>query len=379
MKRRTFLSTAAGMTLAGCGGNPKSEEPAVVTMPREDWGKGPEGRKVERFTLKNSKGMEASILTYGGIVQTLKTPDRNGNFADVALGFNSLDEYMKPNPYFGAIVGRYGNRIGKGRFKLNGKEYKLATNNGENHLHGGVNGFNKRVWDGTEGAGKNVLELSYTSKDGEEGYPGALSVRVTYTLTEDNELKIDYSATTDKDTVVNLTNHSYFNLKGAGEGDILDHEVQINADKFTPVDKGLIPTGELKPVEGTPFDFRTPTKIGARVNEKDPQLGYGGGYDHNFVLNGAQGILSLAARVMEPSLGRVMEVHTTEPGLQFYIGNFLDGTLTGKDNKVYRKRYGFCMETQHFPDSPNKPQFPSVALRPDGTYRSTTVYRFSAK
>jgi aldose 1-epimerase len=348
-------------------------------MTKEEWGKGPDGQSVERYTLKNAKGTEASIITYGGIVQALKTADRAGQFTDIVLGFDSLEGYLKGHPYFGALIGRYGNRIAKGRFKLNGVEYKLATNNGANALHGGLRGFDKRVWRAREVEGNaQALELTYVSKDGEEGYPGTLTARVVYTLTDNNELKLEYTATTEKDTVVNLTNHSYFNLKGAGQGDILDHKVTINADRFTPVDEGLIPTGELKPVAGTPFDFRTPAAIGSRISAPDEQLKLGRGYDHNFVLNGAQGALSFAARVMEETTGRVMEVHTTEPGLQFYTGNFLDGTITGKNGVVYKHRYGFCMETQHFPDSPNKPQFPSTVLKPDGTYRSTTVYRFSA-
>jgi aldose 1-epimerase len=284
-------------------------------------------------------------------------------------------------PYFGAVVGRYGNRIAKGKFKLNGVEYTLAVNNGENALHGGLKGFDKQVWtarDASDG-GVPAIEMTYVSKDKEEGYPGNLTVKVLYTLTENNELKLDYTANTDKDTVLNVTNHSYFNLAGQGEGTILDHVLMLNADKFTPVDAGLIPTGELKPVAGTPFDFRQPTRIGDRIDAKDEQIVRGKGYDHNFVLNGPQGQLQLAARVSEPKSGRVMEVHTTEPGVQFYTGNFLDGSNTGKGGKVYNHRYGFCLETQHFPDSPNKPQFPSVVLKPEGTYRSTTIFRFSAQ
>jgi aldose 1-epimerase len=302
-------------------------------------------------------------------------PDRSGDMGDVVAGFDNLDGYLKPPPYFGAIIGRYGNRIGKGRFSLDGVEYTLAKNDGENHLHGGIRGFDKRVWSVTTSSPQS-LELQYLSKDGEEGYPGNLSAIVAYTLTDANELKIDYSATTDKDTVVNLTNHSYFNLAGAG--DILGHEVVINADRFTPVDKGLIPTGELRSVAGTPFDFRTPKTIGQRIEQKDEQLLLGHGYDHNWVLNRSGSGLAMAARVTDFKSGRVMEVLTTEPGLQFYTGNFLDGTLQGK-GKVYARRSAFCMETQHFPDSPNKPNFPSTILKPGEKYQTTTVYRFSAQ
>jgi aldose 1-epimerase len=324
--------------------------------------------------------MEAKITNYGGIVVSLKVPDRKGNLEDVVLGFDSLDGYLKGHPYFGAIIGRYGNRIGKARFTLNGVEYKLAVNNGENSLHGGTRGFDKAVWSAKEvkindGVG---LELSYLSKDGEEGYPGNLSVRAVYALTNKNELKVDYFATTDKDTVLNLTNHSYFNLAGQGNGDILNHQVMIKADRFTPVDSGLIPTGELRGVKGTPFDFTQLTAIGARVNQDDEQLKLGRGYDHNWVLNGNMGTLRQAVMVTEPTTGRVMEVWTTEPGVQFYIGNFLDGSLTGKGGKVYKHRYGLCFETQHFPDSPNKPGFPSSVLKKGARYQSSTIYKFSA-
>ena len=342
---------------------------------QKEFGKTSTGEKVELYTLKNSKGVEAAITNFGGILVSLKVPDRNGKLGDVVLGFDSLDDYLKGHPYFGAIIGRYGNRIGKAKFRLGGVEYPLARNNGENHLHGGLRGFDKVVWKART-AGQR-LELSYLSKDGEEGYPGNLAVTVSYTLTDNNELRMDYGATTDKDTVVNLTNHSYFNLAGQGEGNILGHNVTINADRFTPVDKGLIPTGELRNVEGTPFDFRKPHTIGERVDAQDEQLTLGNGYDHNFVLNGPAGKIRLAARVTEPRSGRVMEVHTTEPGVQFYIGNFLDGTIKGKGGKMYQRRYGFCLETQHFPDSPNKPNFPSVVLKPGSRYSSTTIFKFS--
>jgi len=339
-----------------------------------------DGEPVELYTLTNYKGMEARIMTYGGTVISLKVPDRNGKIGDIVLGYETLDGYLKNNPFFGSIVGRYGNRIGKASFTLNGKQYSLQKNNGENTLHGGVKGFDKVVWKAKEvntvnGSG---LSLTYLSKDGEEGFPGNLSVTVVYTLTNNNELKIDYSATTDKTTVVNLTHHSYFNL--AGEGDILKHELMINAGKFTPVDSGLIPTGELRPVKGTPMDFIKPAVIGARIDQQDEQLSFGKGYDHNWVLNATKaGGLAFAARVYEPTSGRVMEVFTTEPGIQFYSGNFLDGSITGKGGQVYKHRSGLCLETQHFPDSPNKPAFPSTVLRPGQRYRTTTVHRFSTK
>jgi aldose 1-epimerase len=350
---------------------------AKTKVTRQAFGRTEDGTSVDLYVLSNGKGVEASIATYGGVVVSLKTPDRAGKPADVALGFDSLDGYLKGRAFFGSIVGRYGNRIAKGRFTLNGVEYTLAKNNGENHLHGGLKGFDQAVWKAREVA--DGVEMSYLSKDGEEGYPGNLSVKVTYTLNEKNEFAIDYSATTDKDTVVNLTNHSYFNLAGPGAGDILQHEMTLFADRFTPVDDGLIPTGELRSVKGTPFDFTKPVAIGARINQDDEQLKFGLGYDHNFVLNGGGGKLAKAAEVYEATSGRVLEVSTTEPGVQFYTGNFLDGTLTGKGGKVYQKRYGFCLETQHFPDSPNRPSFPTVVLKPGGKYQSKTVWRFSSR
>jgi len=349
---------------------------AKTKVTRQAFGRTEDGTSVDLYVLSNGKGVEVSIATYGGVVVSLKTPDRAGKQADIVLGFDSLDGYLKGHPFFGSIVGRYGNRIAKGRFTLNGVEYTLAKNNGENHLHGGLKGFDKAVWKAREVA--DGVEMSYLSKDGEEGYPGNLSVKVTYTLNEKNEFAIDYSATTDKDTVVNLTNHSYFNLAGQGAGDILQHEMTLFADRFTPVDDGLIPTGELRSVKGTPFDFTKPVAIGARINQDDEQLKFGLGYDHNFVLNGG-GKLAKAAEVYEATSGRVLEVSTTEPGVQFYTGNFLDGTLTGKGGKVYQKRYGFCLETQHFPDSPNRPSFPSVVLKPGEKYQSRTVWRFSSR
>jgi aldose 1-epimerase len=335
----------------------------------------PDGTGVQIFTLTNAHGLEARIITYGGAVASLKTPDRAGAMGDIVQGFDSIAGYLSPEPYFGALIGRYGNRIGHAKFSLNGKDYTLPKNDGENTLHGGERGFDKRVWTGRE-LPDGGLELTYLSKDGEEGFPGNLKATVAYHLTDADELKIEYSATTDKDTVVNLTNHSYFNLKGAGQGDILGHLMMLSADKFTPVDAGLIPTGELRAVAGTPFDFRKPTAIGARIEQGDEQLKLGKGYDHNWVLNRTGSGLSLAARVDEPTTGRVMEVRTTEPAIQFYTGNFLDGTLKGKGGKVYGLRAAFCLETQHYPDSPNKPKFPSTVLKPGQTYHTTTVYKF---
>ena len=346
---------------------------------KEGFGKTPDGQDADIYTLTNSGGSEVKITNYGGIVTSLRVPDRNGKLDDIVLGFDNLDAYLKGHPYFGAIIGRYGNRIAKGRFTLHGVEYKLAVNNGENHLHGGIKGFDKVVWNAKPRKVANgaALELTYLNKDGEEGYPGNLSVKVVYTLTNANELKIDYSATTDKDTVVNLTHHSYFNLAGQGNGDILNHRLFVNAARFTPTDAGSIPTGELRSVRGTPFDFTRATTIGARINQDYEQLRLGKGYDHNFVLNGKIGTLRRVARVSESTSGRAMEVWTTEPGMQLYSGNFLDGTLAGKDGKVYQQRYGFCLETQHYPDSPNKPKFPTTVLRKGDRYHTITIYKFS--
>ena len=338
-------------------------------------------QKIDSFTLKNRRGMEVKIINFGGTVTSIKVPDRSGKFADVVLGFNNLDDYLKPHPSFGTAVGRFANRIAKGRFALNGVEYKLAINNGENHLHGGIKGFDDVFWTAEEVntlAGPGV-RLTYLSKDGEEGYPGNLQVTMTYTLTHRNELRIDYVATTDKDTVINLTHHSYFNLAGEGNGDILNHRLKLNAASFTPTDAGSIPTGELRRVRGTPFDFLTPHRIGERINQDDEQLKFGNGYDHNFVINGRMGSLRQAAVVTDPSSGRVMEVWTTEPGIQLYTGNFLDGTLVGKSGKAYQRRSGFCLETQHYPDSPNKPNFPTTTLKKGATFKSTTIYRFTAR
>jgi aldose 1-epimerase len=352
-----------------------------MSIQKDAFGVMPDGQKVKLYTLTNDNGMEVRIINYGAIVTVLKVPDRDGHIDDVALGYETLDEYLKDTPYFGAIVGRYGNRIDKGKFTIDGTEYTLAANDGENHLHGGNKGFDKVVWDAKKVKRSDAVgvKLSYLSKDMEEGYPGNLDCTVTYYLTEDNELEIDYTATTDKATPVNLTFHGYFNLAGQGNGDILDHKLMLNADYFTPVDEGLIPTGQLRPVKGTPMDFTTPTAIGKRINRETKQLKYGKGYDHNWVLNDWDQTLKLAASVYEPTCGRFMEVFTTEPGIQFYCGNFLDGSNVGKGGKVYEHRYGFCLETQHFPDSPNKPEFPSAILRPGDTYTQKTVYKFSTK
>jgi aldose 1-epimerase len=350
---------------------------AAPKITHADFGAMPDGATIRIYTLTNQKGVEARITNYGGKVVSLKTPDRNGASADIVLGFDSLAGYLaNPSPFFGTLVGRYANRIAHARFTLDGVEYKLEKNDGDNTLHSGTHALDKAVWTPRE-LPDGGLELTILSKDGDEGFPGNLKITVVYRLTDSNELKIDYSATTDKDTVLNLTNHSYFNLKGAGDGDILGHKITLNADRFTPVDSGLIPTGELRPVSGTPFDLRKATVIGAHIEDGDPQIKLGHGYDHNWVLNKKGNELTLAARVEDPSSGRVLEVLTTQPGVQFYTGNFLDGTIQGKSGKVYQRRYGFCLETQHFPDSPNQPKFPTTELKPGQTFRSTTVFKFS--
>ncbi len=356
-------------------------KPMKTGVSKSAFGKTADGQAVDIFTLTNIKGAEARIINYGGILVSLKMPDRSGKLEDIVLGYDSMDGYNKNSPYLGALIGRYANRIAKGKFKLNGHEYTLAVNNGENHLHGGLKGFDKVIWQATPLNGKNgpALKLTYVSKDGEEGYPGTLSVTVTYTLTNDTSLRIDYSATTDKTTIVNLTHHSYFNLAGAGSGDILQHEVTINASRFTPTDAGSIPTGELRSVKNTPMDFTKATAIGARINQDDEQLKLAKGYDHNWLLNRrAAAGLTLAATAYDPGSGRFMQMLTSEPGVQFYSGNYLDGS-TGKGGKSYTVRTGFCFEAQHYPDSPNKPSFPSVVLRPGAVYRQTTIYKFSAK
>jgi aldose 1-epimerase len=352
-------------------------QPSPSPVTRAPFGKMPDGTPVEVFTLKNAGGMEVRAINYGGIITALRVPDRAGKLDDVVLGFERLEDYLTKNdPFFGAIIGRYGNRIAKGQFSLAGQTYKLATNNGPNHLHGGNKGFDKVFWKAEPVPGRNALRFSRVSPDGDEGYPGALNVQVIYTLSGKNELTVEYIATTDKPTVVNLTQHTYFNLAGQASGDILGHQLMLNADRYTPVNATLIPTGELAPVAGTPFDFRTPTAIGGRIDQAHPQLKNGLGYDHNWVLNRSGSGLQLAARVTEPKSGRTLEVRTTEPGIQFYSGNFLDGKLTGKEGAVYRHRTGFCLETQHFPDSPNQPSFPSTTLKPGQEYKTSTVFTF---
>jgi aldose 1-epimerase len=354
-----------------------SADAATTRIERKPFGTTAAGAPAELFTLKRDGAPVVTITNQGGHIVSIVAVDRSGKAADVALGFPDLAGYEKAKDFIGSLIGRYANRIAKGRFTLDGKSYTLATNNGVNALHGGPGGFHSRLWDAkvVPGADGDALELTYVSKDGEEGYPGTLTAKVVYSLRADGGLVIDYTATTDKPTVVNLTNHAYFNLAGEGSGDVLGHELQIESDTFTPVDATLIPTGEMKPVAGTPFDFTKPTAIGARIAAKDEQIERGGGYDHNYVLRGAKGQLRLAAKVTEPKSGRVLEVYTTEPGIQFYSGNFLDGSITGKSGKKYEKRGGLCLEAQHYPDSPNRPEWPSVVLRPGQTYRQTTVYR----
>lgn len=353
---------------------------AKTRVTSQPFGKMPDGTAVEIFTLSDGP-VEARISTYGGIVVSLKVPDRNGKPADVVLGFDNLDGYVANSngpgaAFIGATIGRYANRIAHGTFTLDGKKYSLPLNNGENSLHGGPHGFNNVVWQGTPI--ENGVALTYLSKDGDAGYPGNLSVTVRYTLVK-NDLRIDYSATSDKDTVLNLTNHAYFNLKGQGQGDILNHELRLESSRFTPVDANLIPTGELKAVKGTPFDFTKSTAVGKRIDADDEQLQRGHGYDHNWVLNSKSGELSLAAELYEPSTGRVLRVFTTEPGIQIYTGNFLDGTIKGKGGVAYGRRSAICLETQHFPDSPNRPDFPTTELKPGETFHSVTVYGFSTR
>jgi len=338
------------------------------------------GRPVTLYTLTNAHGVEVRTMNYGGIIVSIRVPDRKGEFADIVLGHEKLEGYIPNPPYIGAIVGRYANRIANGTFTLDGKTYTLPKNDGPNTLHGGTDKtFNKVVWDGAPLKDKTGVSFSYLSHDGDDGFPGNVKVKVTYTLTNDNELVIDYEATADKATPINLSQHSYFNLAGEGTGDILNHEVMLNADRFTPVDKNLIPTGELRPVKGTPMDFTTSTRVGSRIDDNYEQLVLGHGYDHNWVINRKGPGLTLAARVYEPTSGRVLEVSTTQPGVQFYTGNFLDGTVIGKHGHVYKRRYGLCLETQHFPDSPNHSDFPSTILKPGQTFHEKTVFKFSAK
>lgn len=363
----------------GRAGASEADQPGRPSIEKKDFGKTPEGTPVEVYVLKNGKGMTAKVITYGAILTELDVPDKDGKAADVVLGFDDLQGYLGGHPFFGATVGRVANRIAKGKFALDGKEYKVFVNNGPNALHGGKKGFDKVVWkaEPKEGPQSASVKFTYHSADGEEGYPGNLDATVTYTLTNENELKIDYTATADKATPVNLTNHTYFNLAGADQpGDILGHEMMLAADNFTPTDDTLIPTGEIKPVKGTVMDFTTPQPIGSRI---DALKKFPGGYDHNYVLNGGGKSRALAARVRDPKSGRVMEMFTTEPGVQFYTGNFLDGKTKGKGGVAYDKYHGFCLEAQHFPDSVNHPDFPSMILRPGETYRQTTVYKFSAQ
>ena len=369
--------------------NPKKETTSeekqpegVLAVTKKSYATMPDGKEVFEYTLRNKSGVEAKVINYGGIVTSLMVPDKDGNMGDVVLGYDSLSSYLKSNPYFGALIGRYGNRIGKGKFSLDGTTYTLPINDGPNHLHGGPAGFDKVYWNiaPVEDSTKAALTLTYHSVDGEQGYPGNLDVEVTYTLTDENELKVDYKATTDKKTIINLTQHSYFNLTGDPTKDILGHELMIDAAYFLPVDKTLIPTGELKPVKDTPFDFNVLTSIGARIDNANEQLQFGKGYDHCWILNGYDSTtLRKVATLYDSTSGRVMDVITTEPGLQFYSGNFLDGTLIGKNNITYQYRHGLCLETQHYPDSPNKPEFPAVTLMPGETYSSTTIYKFSTK
>lgn len=372
-----FLSVIAGSAFLLAQASSAKHTPGVQQKPFGTR----EGRPVTLYTLTNSHGVEIHTMNYGGIILSIRVPDRKGELADVVLGHEAMEGYLPNPPYIGAIVGRYANRIANGTFNLDGKTYTLPKNDGPNTLHGGTTRtFDRVVWD-AEPVGKNGVSFRYLSKDGEEGFPGNVKVKVTYTLTDGNALIIDYEATTDKATPINVSQHSYFNLKGEGNGDILDHEIMINADRFTPVDKNLIPTGELRPVKGTPLDFTKSTRIGARIDDNYDQLVLGHGYDHNFVLNQKprQNDEVLAARVHEPTTGRELEVWTTQPAVQFYTGNFLDGTVTGKEGHVYKRRYGFCLETQHFPDSPNHPDFPTTILKPGETFHQKTVFKFSAK
>ncbi len=377
------LMVALVMTLCSCDSMTSTtgtKAGGAMDIDVKPFGTTPDGQQVRLYTLRNANGMTAGIMTYGGIMTTLTAPDRDGNMGDILLGYDNLQAYIKNSPYFGALIGRYGNRIGGAKFTLDGTQYTLAANNNGNSLHGGTRGFDKVVWDDEPVWRRNGVgvKLSYSSKDGEEGYPGNLTATVVYVLTNKNELRIEYKATTDKPTVVNLTQHNYYNLTCC-QRDILGHELMIDADKTTPVDAGLIPTGQLEDVKGTPMDFTKSTAIGAGINDDNQQLKYGGGYDHNWVLNKKDATMTLAAKLYEPTSGRVMTVLTNEPGLQFYSGNFLDGTITGKGGIVYKHRYGLCLETQHYPDSPNKPRFPSTTLRPGQVYETTTIYAFSAR
>jgi len=375
-----FLSFLV-LFMFGCCKCQKSGD-TKMDITKEAYGKTANGKAVDLYSLTNANGLVAKVTNFGAIVTELWVPDRNGNLGDIVQGYDNLEGYIQDKAYFGAIVGRVGNRTADGRFTLDGVEYTLVKNErGVNHLHGGNVGFNKVVWDASEVRTADAVgvKMTYLSKDGEEGYPGNLTCTVTLSLTNDDALKIEYEVTTDKPTVHNVTHHGYFNLGGQGSGDILSHEIMIDAASITPVDENLIPNGELMPVEGTPFDFNKSTAIGARINEDNEQLKFGLGYDHNYVLNNYDGGLRKVCVLYDPKSGRVMETHTTEPGLQFYSGNFLDGTITGKAGKVYEHRYALCLETDHFPDSANHPQFPSIVLRPGETYKSTTAYKFLTK
>lgn len=374
--KRIFHLIVVSLLLFSCV---KPQEKTIKRIDKKNFEKIVDGKPVSLYVLENDQGTVAEITNYGGKVVSLWLPDKSGNYEDVVLGHENIEDFLNAKEkYFGALIGRYGNRIAHGKFTLDGKEYTLATNNGANSLHGGNKGFDAVVWDAEQVDGQ-TLELTYLSKDGEEGYPGNLSVRVLYQLTDANELKIEYWATTDQSTVVNLTHHSFFNLHGAGNGTINDHLLQIHAAHYTPVDAGLIPTGEIAAVEGTPFDFQELKPIGAELEVKDQQLDYGMGYDHNFVLEQNGEGLNYAAKVVEPNSGRAMEVYTNEPGMQFYGGNFLDGSIVGKEGKAYEFRTAFCLETQHFPDSPNQPNFPSTRLDPGEEYYSICVYKFSVE
>jgi aldose 1-epimerase len=373
MKIKAFLSLVLSTLLFSCS----EKEPNNAQITKEPFGQLANGQKVDLYTLSNANGMTVKISNYGGTIVYWTAPDKNGKYEDITLGCDSLSGYIKGVPYFGALVGRYGNRIAKGKFILEGQRYTLATNNGENSLHGGLKGFDKVIWQAkTIEAEEPKLILNYLSKDGEEGFPGNLQVQAVYTLKKDNSLSIDYSATTDKSTVVNLTNHAYFNLSGNFTQSILNHEMTIKADKFLPVDKGLIPTGVLKDVKDTPFDFTKSHKIGERINQKDTQLEFGKGYDHCWIAKDTSAMHSIA-EVYEPNSGRLMEVITSEPALQFYTGNFMDGRVKGKSGINYQHRTGFCLETQHYPDSPNHSRFPTTVLKPGEKYHSTTIYKFS--